>query len=107
MEGDDARADARDLSGADARGERPDRPAPTRLVRVVRPAPRSPMSGRALSVDDFNSTPNKTMSKRVLVDDFDERETRPRKVDGAGFAFEQPEKIVSLWGRDDEVLWAP
>jgi replicative DNA helicase len=30
-----------------------------------------------------------------------------RKVDGAAFAFEQPEKIESLWGRDDEAIWAP
>jgi replicative DNA helicase len=56
------------------------------------------------SLDDFNAIPGAPGERRVSLRDIP---VHSRKVDGAAFAFEQPEKISSLWGQDDEVLWAP
>jgi hypothetical protein len=43
----------------------------------------------------------------LRVSEPDEAHSRVRKVDGASFAFDQPENPESIWGTDDEVVWMP
>jgi AAA domain len=66
----------------------------------------SGVSAERVTLDEFNAIPSGPLA--TLEDGpADEVQARPRKVDGASFAFEQPETIESLWGKDDEAIWAP
>jgi replicative DNA helicase len=66
----------------------------------------SRVTAERVTLDEFNSIPSGPLPM-ALDPEADEIQARLRKVDGASFAFEQPEAIDSLWGNDGEAIWAP